>query len=100
MVLGVSILTTLPIAYAQYGVSKSPPTPEQLAECKRLGIEPDQCSDSTILAKQRIFIGPNPPSPTFDGLVFATMIGSGVALVIGIFAVRKIRKVRKSDDRI
>jgi hypothetical protein len=59
----------MPLAHAQYGGPAVNATQEQLEECKRLGIEPEQCSDTTILAKQRFFIGPNPPSPTFDGVV-------------------------------
>jgi hypothetical protein len=83
----------MPIVDAQYGAPAGNATQELFEECTRLGIEPDRCSQNAILAKQRI--GPNPLSPTFDGVVFATMIGSGVALVIGVLAVTKIRKVKK-----
>ena len=102
MVIGVGTLSMMPSVYGQYDQYwnlNSTVTAEQSELCEKNGIAPEQCTQNAILLKQRIFIGPNPPSPTFDGVVFATMIGSGVALVIGIFAVRKIRKVGKSSDR-
>lgn len=74
-------------------------TIQQLEECRRLGIELEQCSDTTIIAKLRPCLGLNceteTPPPMLDPVSLSTMIGSGMALVIGIFAVKKIRKVRK-----
>jgi len=99
MAIGISVLTAMPIAHAQYVDPldpNAPATPEQLRYCKTHDIPAEQCTQNAILAKERVFIGPNPSPQTFDGKVFAMMLGSGVALVVGIFAVRKIRKVRKN----
>jgi hypothetical protein len=95
MAIGISFLM-MPLAHAQYGDLVPTATPEQLEKCKKLDIEPNQCSDNSILLKQRHFTGPNPPS-SIDGVVFTTLAGSAAALAVGIFAIRKIRKVRKSD---
>ena len=100
LVLALSILGATALAYAQYGSSNSTATPEQLQECKKLGIEPEQCSDYTILAKSRCLgpnCGGNTPPPKLDTITLSTMIGSGIALGVGIFVVRKIRKVRKEE---
>jgi hypothetical protein len=96
MVIGIGVLSMMPSVYGQYDQYwnlNSTATPEQLEFCKKNGINPEQCSESAILAKQRI--GFDPPTPTFDGVIVLTMIGSGVALVIGVLAVTKIRKVKK-----
>jgi len=89
------------IAHAQYGNPSVNTTQEQLEECKKLDIAPEQCSDNTILAKLGRCLGPNcgidTPPPTLDTITVSIMIGSGIALVTGIFAVRKIRKARKKD---
>lgn len=99
MFLSVGFLSLMPIVHAQYGSSNTTTTPEQFDECKRLGIEPDQCSDATILAKLGRCLGPNcgtgTPPPKLDPVSLSIMIGSGMAFVIGVLAVKKIRKVRK-----
>lgn len=92
------------VAYGRLGPTDNAttiPTPEQLKECKTLGIDPDQCSDITILGK-RCLGGPNSPCggvarlpPELDPFTLSILIGCGVAFVTGIFAVKKIRKVRK-----
>ncbi|HEV8387145.1 MAG TPA: hypothetical protein VGQ03_05945 [Nitrososphaera sp.] len=64
------------VAFAQYGVEGNPstePTPEQLAECERLGIEPGICTENTILAKQRL-IGATPDQTTvYEGIVLTAV---------------------------
>ena len=72
------------------------PTPEQLEFCENNGIAPEQCTQNAILAKQRYVVGPNPPAPAFDGVVFATMIGSGLAFLVRIIFVRKLRKGKQT----
>lgn len=97
LILLLSTLTTVSITYA-YASTSTTSTPEQLEECKTLGIELDQCSEATILAKQRC-TGPNcgveSPPPILDTVSLSMIIGSGIALVAGMFAVRKLKKVRK-----
>jgi hypothetical protein len=99
MAIGISFLM-MPLAHAQYGDLVPTATPEQLEKCKKLDIEPNECSDNSILEKLGRCLGPNcgaSPPPMLDAVTLSTIVGSGIAFVIGILAVRKIRKVRKSD---
>lgn len=86
----------MPIANAQYGNSNSTITPELLQECKRLGIDVGACSENAIMSK----IPRSCPScltettPPLDPIVISIMIGSGIALVTGIFAVGRIKGVK------
>lgn len=63
MVYGLSVAVLFVLAsatagYAQYGVGTEPSvqsaTPEQLEECKQLGIPEFTCTEQTLLAKRRV----------------------------------------------
>jgi len=86
-------VTAPTLASAQYNPnSTSVAIPEQLEECKKLGIKVEKCSDIEI-AKHRC-LGPNcgkeSSPPLLDPITISIIIGSGIALVAGIFAVKKI----------
>ena len=87
IIVSTSVMAMMPIAHAQYFDPNSP-TPEQLEYCKIHDIPAERCSQETILEKERVYIGPPKTPPTFDGLLLSTMIGSGVALLVGIFLLR------------
>ncbi|AFU59182.1 hypothetical protein Ngar_c22520 [Candidatus Nitrososphaera gargensis Ga9.2] len=67
-----------------------------------MGISPEKCSDIEIL-KHRCLDGPNSPCsmgrpplpPKLAPFILSILTGYGIALVTGVYAVRKIRKVRK-----
>jgi hypothetical protein len=101
LILVISILITPSIAYAQMlSYVASTAAPEQLEECRTLEIDPEQYSEATILAKQR-YTGPNcwveSLLPILDTVSLSLIIGSGIALIAGMFAVRKIKKVKKNS---
>ena len=78
--------------------STSPATPEQLEECKTLGIKPEKCSDIEILRHR--CLGPNcgeSSPPMLDPITLSIIIGSGITLVAGVFAVKKI-SIMKSES--
>ena len=99
LILVIGIVTASTIASAQlYNPnSTSLATPEQLEECKTLGIKPERCSDIEILKR---CLGPNcgkeSSLPMLDPITLSIIIGSGIALVAGVFAVRKI-SILKSE---
>lgn len=84
------VLITMSVAYAQ--LSDSFPTPRQLEECKKLGIAPDQCSEAAILAAPRTSGSVQSPPPELGPVMLSIFVGSGAALVVGVLAVRKMRK--------
>jgi len=98
-------MNTVSIAYGQYqyGNSSSNVTPQQLEECKTLGIKPEKCTEMEILKHH--CLGPNSSGcdnnsyrlPELDPIVLSILVGSGIALVTGTLYVRKIRKARKKD---
>ena len=88
-------------AHAQlYGNSNRVTTPEQFEECRRLGLEPEKCTEQEILS-QHCLGGPNSPCggtgrpPDLDPVVLSILVGSGVAFVIGILSVKRIRKLKR-----
>lgn len=94
-----NVTATMSFAYAQAPSSTPAPTAEQLQECKTLGIDAKQCSEATILAKQRC-LGPDcgvesTQQPALDPITLSIIVGSGIALIVGVLAVKRLRKVRK-----
>ena len=99
-VLVIGIVTAPTLASAQYNPnSTSVAIPEQQEECKRLGIKVEKCSDIEI-AKHRC-LGPNcgkeSSPPMLDPITISIITVSGIALVAGVFAVKKI-SILKSES--
>ncbi|HVX02858.1 MAG TPA: hypothetical protein VHA09_06860 [Nitrososphaera sp.] len=105
-------LTNSVNVYAQYAppIEQNPPspttttpTPQMLQECKDLGISPEKCSENEIL-KHHCFgavgspCGTNnePSQPELSPFVVQILAGSGIAFVASIFAIRKLRAIKKS----
>jgi hypothetical protein len=85
-VLTTVILATPDSAMAQYGVGGSPvtgATPEQLAECERLGIERSICTENNILAKHRLTQAQSNPSTGSGTPMLSTETGQ-MAVFIGV----------------
>jgi hypothetical protein len=95
---------TLQEAEAQYyDTSDSYTTPEQLDECKTLGIEPERCSEEEIM-KTRCLGGVGAPCggtsrpPELDSTTLYVLFGSGIAFMLGSLTVMKIRKSSRSNQ--
>jgi hypothetical protein len=80
-------------SFAQYGSGAGTASQEQLLRCNELGIDRNQCNDSTILAKERIryaretVYGNNPEgsgTPYFQGVETFGVIGILGAIFGGI----------------
>jgi hypothetical protein len=101
-------LTNSVHVYAQYAqpIEQNPSptaTPQMLQECKDLGISPEKCSEKEIL-KHHCFGAVGSPcgssssaasQPELSPFVMQILAGSGVAFVASIFAIRKLRAIRK-----
>lgn len=72
-----------PQAFAQYFGGGGTASPEQIEECKTLGIEENQCSDTTILAKKRLINAQNNPSTGSGTPMLSTETGQ-MAIFIGV----------------
>jgi len=90
---GVLAVASVQQSYAQYGGSSGTATQEQLARCNELGIDRNQCNDSTILAKERWFAvqkttyGNDPEgsgTPYFRGIETFAVIGVLGAIFGGV----------------
>lgn len=91
---GILAVTSMQQSYAQYGSgSMGTASQEQLLRCDELGIDRNQCNDSTILAKERWFYaqettyGNNPEgsgTPYFRGIETFAVIGILGAIFGGV----------------
>lgn len=65
-------------ASAQY-VSSTPasPSPAQLEECERLGIDPENCTENAILAKQRLMQAQGVPAQQSGEVIVLTAVSVG-----------------------
>jgi hypothetical protein len=82
----------MPIVHAQYfGGGGEKPTEEQLDYCSRNNISP--CTQDNILKNERVYIGPprEVSPPMFNSLILSTMIGAGIALLIGVIFMKRIK---------
>ena len=81
-------------AFAQVG-----PTPDQLEECKELGIAPEKCSEQAILSKY--CIGPNEAcnrstEVKADPALIPLFAGIAIAFAAGVIYVQKTRSRPKT----
>ena len=86
----------MPIAHAQYfGGGAGTLTQKQLDYCNENNISP--CTQANILKNERVYIGPprEVSPPMFNGLILSTLIGSGIALLIGVVYVKRIKKEKQ-----
>ena len=84
----VVMASTMGVAYAQYGGtggSTGTASPEQLQQCESLGIPRENCSDVTILAKNRLTAAQENPS-TGSGTPMLSTGGDQTVVFIGILA--------------
>ena len=84
----VVMASTMGVAYAQYGGtggSTGTASPEQLQQCEALGIPRENCSDVTILAKNRLTAAQENPS-TGSGTPMLSTAGDQTVVFIGILA--------------
>src|SRR5687768_16848220 len=74
-----SLLAVGNTAVAQYfsGNNDAQPTPAQLEECEKLGIEPSDCTENSILAKKRLMAAQQVPATGYGELVTLTAVGNG-----------------------
>jgi hypothetical protein len=75
----------LQTAYAQglYGGGAGSATPEQLQQCEELGIDRNECNDTTILAKNRLIYAQQNPA-TGSGTPMLSTESGQMAVFIGI----------------
>jgi hypothetical protein len=91
-------------------IEQNPPsptaTPQMLQECKDLGISPEKCSENGIL-EHHCFGAVGSPcgssssatlQPELSPFVVQILTGSGVAFMASIFAIRKLRTIKKKKD--
>ena len=84
----VIMASTMGVAYAQYGGtggSTGTASPEQLQQCESLGIPRENCSDVTILAKNRLTAAQENPS-TGSGTPMLSSAGDQTVVFIGVLA--------------
>ncbi len=90
---GLLAIASAPQSFAQYGSGAGMASQEQLLRCDELGIDRNQCNDSTILAKERFqharetTYGNSPEgsgTPYFKGVETFGVIGILGALFGGI----------------
>jgi hypothetical protein len=84
----VVMASTMGVAYAQYGGtggSTGTASPEQLQQCESLGIPRENCSDVTILAKNRLTAAQENPS-TGSGTPMLSSAGDQTVVFIGVLA--------------
>lgn len=85
-------------AFAQYGTTTAP-TPEQLEECKQIGIKPEKCTEQAILGTR--CLGPseackNAPIGNDTNLnLIPIYIGIPVAFIAGVIYVKKTKDRKK-----
>jgi hypothetical protein len=82
------LTSTMSVAYAQYGGgggSIGTATPEQLQQCEQLGIPTANCSDVTILAKQRLTAAQENPA-TGSGTPMLSTESGQMTVFIGVLA--------------
>jgi hypothetical protein len=91
----VVMASTMGVAYAQYGSTggtggtggtTGSASPEQLQQCEALGIPRENCSDVTILAKNRLTAAQENPS-TGSGTPMLSTGGGQTIVFIGVLAV-------------
>jgi len=75
----------LQTAYAQglYGGGGGTASPEQLQECEQLGIDRNECNDTTLLAKRRLIAAQENPS-TGSGTPMLSTESGQMAVFIGV----------------
>src|SRR5262245_40546989 len=83
----VAIFTT-PVAVLQtsfakvlYGGGRGTASPEQLQECATLGIDRNECNDTTLLAKRRLIAAQNNPSTGSGTPMLSTESGQMVVFI-------------------
>jgi hypothetical protein len=84
----VVMASTMSVAYAQYGGTggtTGSASPEQLEQCESLGIPRENCSDVTILAKNRLTAAQENPS-TGSGTPMLSSAGDQTVVFIGVLA--------------
>jgi hypothetical protein len=84
----VVMASTMGVAYAQYGGTggtTGSASPEQLEQCESLGIPRENCSDVTILAKNRLTAAQENPS-TGSGTPMLSSAGDQTVVFIGVLA--------------
>jgi len=94
MVYGLSAAVLLVIAtggsvWAQYGVgsetSTQKATPEQLAECKQLGIPEFTCTEQTLLAKRRV-VSASQEGAYGSGTSMISQTFGDMGIILGVLA--------------
>ncbi len=75
----------LQTAYAQglYGGGAGTASPEQLKDCEQLGIDRNECNDTTILAKRRLIAAQDNPL-TGSGTPMLSTDSGQMAVFIGV----------------
>ena len=94
-----TIVLAMPVSsvFGQYGQNANNQTAVLLERCAKLGIEPSDCSEQEILKKSYVCVPEHCDTrPDLRGpITFIILVGSGIAMAVGIVAVRALRDKRQ-----
>ncbi len=81
-----------PLAFAKF----DPNSPDALlAECDRLGISPENCTELAILETRHHVPPAGPHDLVVETTIIPLLVGLGAAFVFGILAFKKITHTQK-----